>query len=78
MRSQIFKKSTCSGHFLISVKSPAHFQMVSYVIVKCELFQTAKNSFMAAILIFSKTLKKLPAHLHIVGNVIVNLNNFRL
>ena len=31
---------------------------------------------MAAILNFSKTLKKSPAHLHIVGNVIVKFEEF--
>ena len=36
--SQIFKKSTCGGHFKFQKKSPAHFQMVGNVIVKCELF----------------------------------------
>ena len=56
--------------------------MVGNVIVKCELFMTSIFEFLrpqinyeghclAAILNFIKTLKKSPAHLHIVGNVIV-------
>ena len=53
--------------------------MVGNVIVQCELsliliFQfllPQKSLSMAAILNFSKTLKKSLAHLHIVGNVIV-------
>ena len=54
--------------------------MVGNVIVKCELFLISIVEFlrlqkkiklsMAAILNFSKTLKKSPAHQHIVGNVI--------
>ena len=53
--------------------------MVGNVIVQCELLLISIFQFlhkkislsMAAILNFSKTLKKSLAHLHIVGNVIV-------
>ena len=55
--------------------------MVGNVIVQCELILISIFQFlrpqknmslsMAAILIFSKTLNKSLAHLHIVGNVIV-------
>ena len=60
--------------------------MVDNVIVKCELFLTSIFEFcahkklwissMAAILNFSETLKKSPAHLHIVGNVTVKFEYF--
>ena len=59
--------------------------MVGNVIIKFQLFltlifeflrpQKIVSSSIAAILNFSKTLK---SHLHSVGNVIVNLNNFLL
>ena len=56
-----------------------------YVIVQCELLLTSIFQFlrpqkisMAAIWIFSKTLTKSLAHLHIMGNVFAPTTNFRV